>query len=104
MEVQSRNIIALGSRSGKSSDVTDQFGNERLGLFWLVLQKEIAKRRMNVIEFFALIRRLRDTVGVKQKTFPVQPKDFKVDADRFYVDLRLGWSYVDPRLPEFRPR
>ena len=26
------------------------------------------------------------------------PKEFKVDEDRFYVNLRLGWSYMDPRV------
>jgi len=32
----------------------------------------------------------------------IKPEDFKLEADRFYVDLRLGWSYVDPRLQENR--
>lgn len=30
----------------------------------------------------------------------MEPKEFKVDDDRFYVNLRLWWSYLDPRLPE----
>jgi aminopeptidase N len=34
----------------------------------------------------------------------VQPKEFKLDDERFYVNLKLGWSYLDPRLPDFRPR
>jgi hypothetical protein len=28
----------------------------------------------------------------------MNPEEFKVEEDRFYVTLRLGWSYVDPRL------
>ena len=28
----------------------------------------------------------------------MNPEEFKVEEDRFYVSLRLGWSYVDPRL------
>jgi aminopeptidase N len=28
----------------------------------------------------------------------INPEDFKVEEDRFYVTLRLSWSYVDPRL------
>ncbi len=26
------------------------------------------------------------------------PEEFKVDENRFYVTLRLAWSYIDPRL------
>jgi len=32
----------------------------------------------------------------------IKPEDFKVESDRFYVNMRLGWSYVDPRLQENR--
>jgi aminopeptidase N len=28
----------------------------------------------------------------------INPEEFKVEENRFYVTLRLGWSYVDPRL------
>jgi aminopeptidase N len=28
----------------------------------------------------------------------MDPEEFKIDADRFYVTLRLGWTYLDPRL------
>ena len=28
----------------------------------------------------------------------MNPEEFKVEEDRFYITLRLGWSYVDPRL------
>ncbi len=28
----------------------------------------------------------------------MNPEEFKVEEDRFYVALRLSWSYVDPRL------
>ena len=27
----------------------------------------------------------------------INPEDFKVAEDRFYVDVRLRWSYLDPR-------
>jgi aminopeptidase N len=27
----------------------------------------------------------------------MNPEEFKIEEDRFYVTLRLGWSYVDPR-------
>jgi len=30
----------------------------------------------------------------------MRPEDFKVEKDRFYVDLKLNWSYLDPRLPD----
>lgn len=30
----------------------------------------------------------------------MRPEDFKVEKDRFYVDVRLSWSYLDPRLPD----
>jgi aminopeptidase N len=29
----------------------------------------------------------------------MNPEEFKVEEDRFYVTLRLGWSFVDPRWP-----
>jgi aminopeptidase N len=32
----------------------------------------------------------------------IRPEDFKIESNRFYADLRLSWSYLDPRLPEFR--
>ena len=32
----------------------------------------------------------------------IRPEDFKIESDRFYADLRLNWSYLDPRLPELR--
>lgn len=32
----------------------------------------------------------------------MRPEEFNVERDRFYVDLRLGWSYVDPRLEDRR--
>ena len=28
----------------------------------------------------------------------MNPEEFKVEEDRFYVTLRLGWSYVDPKV------
>jgi aminopeptidase N len=28
----------------------------------------------------------------------INPEEFKVEEDRFYVTLRLGWSYIDPKL------
>jgi aminopeptidase N len=30
----------------------------------------------------------------------IRPEDFKIEKDRFYVDVRLSWSYLDPRLPD----
>jgi aminopeptidase N len=32
----------------------------------------------------------------------IEPEEFRVDEDRFYVDLRLSWSYLDKRLEESR--
>ncbi len=29
----------------------------------------------------------------------IRPEDFKIDSDRFYCDLKLYISYLDPRLP-----
>jgi aminopeptidase N len=36
----------------------------------------------------------------------IKPEKFRVEEDRFYVNLKLGWSYLDPALPpqEFRRR
>ncbi len=31
-----------------------------------------------------------------------RPEDFKIESDRFYVDSRLIYSYLDPRLPDVR--
>jgi hypothetical protein len=28
----------------------------------------------------------------------MEPADFRVDESRFYVNLRLSWRYMDPRL------
>ncbi|MCX6143114.1 MAG: M1 family metallopeptidase [Ignavibacteriales bacterium] len=28
----------------------------------------------------------------------MKPEEFKVEEERFYVTLRLGWSYIDPKL------
>jgi len=28
----------------------------------------------------------------------MEPGEFKVDEDRFYVNLRLSWTYMDPRV------
>jgi len=38
----------------------------------------------------------------QMKIGQIPPGDFKIEADRFYVNVRLGWSYVDPRLEENR--
>jgi aminopeptidase N len=32
----------------------------------------------------------------------MRPEEFNVERDRFYVDLRLSWSYIDPRLEDRR--
>jgi aminopeptidase N len=32
------------------------------------------------------------------------PEDFAVDKDRFYVDVKLDWVYLDPATPEMRRR
>jgi aminopeptidase N len=38
------------------------------------------------------------TAWQRMKIGKMKPEEFKVEEDRFYVTLRLGWSYVDPRL------
>lgn len=42
------------------------------------------------------------TTWQQMKIGNIRPEEFKVEADRFYVNLRLGWSYVDPRLEDNR--
>ncbi len=32
------------------------------------------------------------------------PEDFEIEKDRFYVDVRLNYSYLDPATPEMRRR
>lgn len=32
----------------------------------------------------------------------IRPEDFKIENDRFYADLKLSWSYLDPRFPDLR--
>ena len=38
------------------------------------------------------------TAGQRMTLGKMNPEDFRVEEDRFYVTLRLGWSFVDPRL------
>ena len=38
------------------------------------------------------------TTWQRMKIGKMNPEEFKVEEDRYYVTLRLGWSYVDPRL------
>jgi len=38
------------------------------------------------------------TTWQRMKIGKMNPEEFKVEENRFYVTLRLGWSYVDPRL------
>jgi hypothetical protein len=30
------------------------------------------------------------------------PEDFSIEKDRFYVDVRLNYVYLDPAMPEMR--
>ena len=34
----------------------------------------------------------------RMKIGNIDPKEFKIDEDRFYVNLKLSWTYMDPRL------
>jgi len=30
----------------------------------------------------------------------MEPPDFKIAEDLFYIDFKLRWTYLDPRLPD----
>jgi aminopeptidase N len=38
------------------------------------------------------------TTWQRMKISKINPEDFKVEEDRFYVTVRFSWSYIDPKL------